>query len=83
MEISTKEVAMEVVLKAIPYPEHLSDFDFTSEKTAIIFTWRHNRFRLDIEYISVEEVGNGVLSGSNMSILLQELIKREFIRRNT
>lgn len=77
MNIETKEQALELVVKSIPYPEHIKDWDLSSEETSIRFTWRtENRFRFDFKYMSVEEVGNGVLSGTNITILLRELLKR-------
>jgi len=76
MEIKSKEQALELVIKAIPYPEQVSDWDLSSETTAIYFTWRKtNRFRFNYPYMSVDEVGNGVLIGSDISILLRKLLQ--------
>lgn len=67
--------------KCLPYPDQIKDLDFTTEETTIRFAWRETKFRIDI-IGSVEEVGDGVLIGSDICILLRELLKRQWVSEN-
>jgi len=69
-----KNEILNVVLATIPYPRQVCDIDLDAEDEAIRFTWRANRFRVD-KNLSVEEVGHGVLMGSDIAILLRELLR--------
>lgn len=74
----TKEELVTAIIQAIPYSDHISDLDFTTETNAVIFTWRKtNKFRVTISG-GVDEVGDGVLIGSDMAILVRELIKKQW-----
>ena len=75
MLIETKEKAVELINKVVPYSQQIKDWDFTTEENAIRFEWRSDVFRVDLTYCSVEEVGDGILSGSNIAILLTHLLK--------
>ena len=75
----TKDKAVELIYKAIPYSNHITKLDTTSEEKAIRFTWRGDRFRFIIDYMSVEEVGNGILMGSNMAILMGSILKSAYV----
>lgn len=76
---NTKEELFMAINKCLPYPEQISDLDFSTENDAIILTWRKsNKFRVSTNG-HVEEVGDGVLIVSNISIMFRELIKRQFV----
>jgi len=75
MLVEKKESLVEIITGALPYPEQIGKWDWTSETDAVRFTWRGNKFRVGMSHLSVEEVGNGVLIGSDISILLEKLIK--------
>lgn len=75
----TKDKAVELLYKAIPYSNHITKLDTISEDKAILFTWRGDRFRFLIDYMSIEEVGNGVLMGSNISILMGAILKSAYV----
>jgi len=62
----------EVILKALPYPQQISKIQ--EDGSSIQFTWRGITFRVS-ESLMVEEVGDGVLIGSNSSIILSALLK--------
>jgi len=71
-----KARTLELLLKAIPYPDHITRLDITTHKDAIQFTWRNdNTFRLYTN-LEVEEVEDGFLTINNISILLRNMIKR-------
>lgn len=75
MLIQSKEKLIELINNSIPYPNQVKNWDFSSEDKAVRFEWRSNKFRVDLDYCSVEEVGDGVLMGSDISILLTQLLK--------
>ena len=75
MEITmiSNEKIIEAVLRSIPYPDQMRDFDLSNE-CSVRFTWRGSRFRVsDTGY--AEESSNHCLSGSNASILLTALVQ--------
>lgn len=73
MLIEKKEHLIEIINKALPYANQIEKWDLTEER-AIRFSWRGNKFRVSFN-LGVEEVGNGVLIGSDICILLEKLIK--------
>lgn len=75
--METKEQAIEIITKALPYPEHITDWDFSSSEDSVRFTWRGNRFRVDLEYERAEEVKGIMLEGGDLAICVSELIKRQ------
>lgn len=70
----TKAKMLEAVLTEIPLPQQIREIDITSEENAVRFTWRDQRFRVQDQL--VEEIVEGMRSGSNTAILLSALIKR-------
>jgi hypothetical protein len=62
---------IELLIRAIPYPDQMKDFDIHTDY--VEFTWRGTRYRVTKGY-GVDEVGNGVLIGSDSSILIRALI---------
>ena len=74
--MSRDELLM-LVLKALPYSEQIEDLD-TIKEDCIRFTWRSHRFRVD-QRMNVETVGDGVLIGDSLSILLETLLKRTYM----
>ena len=71
----TKEKLVELIYKSLPYSEQIKELDFTSESDAIRFDWRGNRFRV-ADTLFVEEANNGTLAGSDLAIVIGELLKR-------
>lgn len=77
----TKEEALEVLIKSIPYSDQLSDLDL-SRDNEIMFNWRINtRFVLNLESGYVQEVGDGILIGSDIAILISHIIKIYYINK--
>lgn len=76
---NTKEELFMAINKCLPYPAQISELDFSTEKDAIRLTWRKtNKFRISTNG-HVEEVSDGVLIGSDISIMFRELIKRQYV----
>ena len=74
----TKEELVQVIYSTMPYPSQIRDLDFTTEDNAVRFSWRCDRFRVVIlnTTISVEQVEGNVLVGSNITIILNELLNQ-------
>ena len=66
------EQIIEKVINVIPYPNQIKDIDISNN--AVRFTWRDTRFRVS-ESLMVEEVQGNLLTGSNIAIMLEQLIK--------
>lgn len=65
---------LNVVLVAIPYAHLMSDIDMHNSSDSLRFTWRGTRYRVS-EHFGVDEVGDGVLIGSDKAILMERLLK--------
>jgi len=76
----SKEEILTALLQTIPYPEQLNHFDF-SESDAIRFSWRGDRFRLNISG-NAEKVNDIFLEGSNDAILLGTLVSRQLYKNS-
>ena len=72
MTTESIEALLEVLLKAIPHPHLIERIEM--EPAAIRFTWRGKRYRVETN-LSVVEVGSGVLIGSDVSILLERVLR--------
>jgi hypothetical protein len=67
---------LEVVLRAIPFPNQVRDLDLAREPDALRFTWRGTRFRVS-DTLHVEESDGRFLSGSDLATLLGALLRRQ------
>ena len=75
---NTKEELLTAVLKSLPYSDQITELDFSLEERAIRLIWRKsNKFRITLSG-EIEEVGDGILIGSDISILFRELLKRQW-----
>ncbi len=71
----TKSLLIEAIVSALPYPQQIQDFDLTGEEDAIRFTWRSGRYRCSLSLLSVEQVQGSCLAGTDIAIVMEELIK--------
>jgi hypothetical protein len=76
MKDITKDRLIDAVFSAFPNANQIRDFDTITEPTAIRFTWRGNKFRVDTSGFT-ESVGNGVLISDDIASLAGVLIKKE------
>jgi len=70
----TKGKIVELIVKALPYPSQIKDFDLDGDENAVRFTWRFSRYRVGCYVGMVEEVEGSMLSGSDNAILLERLL---------
>jgi hypothetical protein len=75
---TTKGELIEAIMRAVPYPQHINAIDLDSEADAIRFTWRGDRFRVSTT-LFVETSDGHFLNGGNLSILMEQLIKRGMV----
>lgn len=61
---------IELIIIALPYPFQMRDIDIGADY--VRFTWRGARYHVTER--GVEEVGDGVLIGSDRAILMRALI---------
>ncbi len=64
-------------LMKIPYSQHIREIDLDAEEDAVRFIWRGDAFRVSASG-GVEEITNGFLSGSNIAILMEEIVKKAY-----
>lgn len=77
---NTKEELLTAVLKSLPHSNHIDDLDLSSETEAIRFTWRQSKLRVQLSG-HVDEVGDGFLVGSNLSILVRQLLLNYYMNK--
>ena len=63
---------LERIISRIPYPEQIKDIDLV-ESGAVQFAWRGTQFRVTNN--GADEIGDGVLIGSDIAILLWKVLK--------
>lgn len=74
----THSKIIELLIKALPYPDQIKDIDISSESGAVRFTWRGNRFRVDGE-LYTNEANEGFLIGSDLAILLRQCLNQSLL----
>lgn len=70
----TKGALVQAAVYAVPYPDQIKDIDLDSEADSIRFNWRGTSFRISTTG-HTEEIDNGMLRGSNIAILLGQLVR--------
>lgn len=63
---------IEMLIRALPYPEQMTGIEVA--ENAVEFTWRTRRYRVT-KALGVDEVGDGVLIGSDRAILLRQCLQ--------
>ncbi len=66
MLIETKGKAIELLNKALPYPEQMIDIDLEKDRS-VYFTWRSQRYKLELEYCMVMRSNGSILEGDDAS----------------
>lgn len=74
MEIQSKGEAVELIFKALPYSNQITDLDVDQDKS-IYFSWRRKRFKLCLLSGTIGESNGSLLIGSDEAILMSALIK--------
>lgn len=62
------------VLKAVPHPHLIDRIDLDEANGVVRFNWRGTRYRVD-RNLRCEEVGDGVLVGGDLSILMERCLR--------
>jgi hypothetical protein len=70
----TATEVLETVLKAVPHPHLIENIELQPDANVLRFTWRGTRFRVD-ELFRCDEVGDGVLIGSDQAILMERTLQ--------
>jgi len=60
-----------MIIRALPYPDQMRDLQIASDY--VEFTWRTARYRVTQSFW-VDEVGDGVLIGTERAILMRRCI---------
>jgi hypothetical protein len=78
MTMEEKQKLLELIYSSIPYSSQIKDLDLIKSDNAVYFTWRGDRFKVSTGMF-VEQIHGDISAGSNLSILLESLIKRSYI----
>ena len=71
------EEAVEVLFKALPFPEHITDIEFSDELN-IYFAWRGSQLKFSYrETPFVTRILDDCDHGDDLAIVVQELFKRQ------
>lgn len=74
----TKDELLELLIKAIPYAEHLSKLQTQHEGDFIIFTWRGGEYKMTTSFLTCELDGC-IGKYNDASLLMEALVKRAYI----
>lgn len=77
----TKGEIVTAIMQSMPYANQITDLDFESENDGVLFTWRKSkRFKISTTECMTWEVGDGVLSGGDMCILIEKIVKDQWLK---
>lgn len=76
MLIETKGKGIELLNRALPYPQQMKDIDLDKEN-AIYFTWRSSRYKLDLGYCRIDMVNGCMLEGNDAAMLMTQCLKAQ------
>lgn len=65
------EKVLETIIRYLPYPDQIRDIKIGADE--VRFTWRRARYRVS-ESLFVEEVQDGCLAGTDITILMRALL---------
>lgn len=70
---------VQLVYSSLPYSDQITELDLETDKDAMFFVWRREsiKVKLNREVYTIEK---GSAVGSNLSILIRTIIKREYAR---
>jgi hypothetical protein len=74
MKYMEKERAIELIYKSIPYSNQINELQLHNDH--LRFSWRGLKFRLCFHTGSIDEIEDGTRVGSNVSILMEALLKQ-------
>lgn len=75
----TQEQLVELISQSLPYSEQITNWDF-SEEGAVRFQWRSSIYRVS-KNLFVEEKESIFLKGSDITIILEALLKRVYLEK--
>ncbi len=76
MLIETKGKGIELLNKALPYPQQMTNIDLDT-KDSIYFNWRDSRYKLDFYSCRVDMVNGCLLEGTDAAILMTQCLKAQ------
>ena len=76
MLITTKGKGIELLNRALPYPEQMKNIDL-DEENAIYFNWRSSRYKLDLQFCRIDRTNGGILEANDCAILMTQLLKAQ------
>lgn len=79
-DVVSKGRLIELVYRALPYSEQITDLDIDSEPEAITFTWRSDTYRVDLN-MSVSEKDDHFVRGTNQAILLERVLQQAWLAK--
>jgi len=79
MLITTKGKGIELLNRALPYPEQMKNINLDKEN-AIYFDWRSDRYKLDLQFCRIDRSDGCILHGNDSAILMAQLLKAELGR---
>lgn len=76
MLIKTKGKGIELLNRALPYPEQMKNIDLDIEN-AIYFDWRSSRYKLDLQFCRIDRSNGCILESNDSAILMTQLLKAQ------
>jgi hypothetical protein len=78
MIITTKGKGIELLNRALPYPEQMKNIDLDKENS-IYFDWRSQRYKFDLQFCRVEKSNGCILESDDTSILMTQCLKAQLL----
>ena len=74
----TKDVLTQLIYRAMPYAEQIRNWNSIKDENAIRFEWRGQEFRVTTS-LSCDTVRHPFLEGSDIAIILESLLKKQYV----
>lgn len=78
MDLETTDKAIQLLYRALPYSNQIKNLD-TTKRGYISFDWRSDSFFLTISTGHLVQIIDNMQHGSNLSILMEELLKNQYV----
>lgn len=76
MELDVDPV--ELLARALPHPDQISDVERHTEDKCVYFTWRRTRYKMSWSHsLSVDEKDGCMLVGNDKALLMRTLLNRK------
>lgn len=77
--VETKEQLVELIYKALPYSQQITQLEFTNSNDSIRFEWRGEHIQVKLS-LGVSIIDDKLIGSSNLTMLIEKILKMIWIK---